>query len=68
MIRRCSGNGLMLAGLIVALVGLASVPAATLEIPRYWTPVLVGTALFLIGALRRRVVSSSGSGPDTIPE
>jgi hypothetical protein len=39
--------------LIVALVGLASVLAATLEIPRYWTPVLVGTALFLIGALRR---------------
>jgi hypothetical protein len=53
MIRRCSGNGLMLAGLIVMLIGLAVAVAATLHLPGYWTPVFVGAALFLVGALRR---------------
>ena len=52
MNRRCGGNGLMLAGLIVMLIGLAVAAAATLHIPGYWTPVLVGAALFLVGALR----------------
>ncbi len=43
----------MLAGLIVILVGIALVVAASLQIPGYWTPVLVGAALFLVGAMRR---------------
>ena len=53
MNRRGGGNGLMLAGLIVMLIGLAVAAAVTLHIPGYWTPVLVGAALFLVGALRR---------------
>jgi len=43
----------MFAGLIVMLVGLAIAAAASLHLPGYWTPVLVGAALFLVGALRR---------------
>jgi hypothetical protein len=52
MSRRCSGNGLMLAGLIVLLVGLAVGLAAALRVPGHWMPALVGAALFLVGALR----------------
>ena len=52
MDRRCSGMGLMLAGLIVLLVGLAVAAAAALRLPPHWQPVLVGAVLFLLGALR----------------
>jgi xanthine/uracil permease len=51
--RRCFGNGLMFAGLIVMLIGLAVVIMRTVELPPYWTPVVVGAVLFLIGAARR---------------
>ena len=52
--RRCFGrSGLMFAGLIVMLVGLAVVVMRTVELPSYWTPVVVGAVLFLIGAARR---------------
>ena len=47
------GNGLMFAGLIVVLIGLAVVLMRTVELPSYWTPVVVGAVLFLIGAARR---------------
>jgi hypothetical protein len=53
MARRCEGNGLILAGLIVTLVGLGVALAATLAIPRYWTTVGVGLALLAAGAARR---------------
>jgi ribose/xylose/arabinose/galactoside ABC-type transport system permease subunit len=53
MSRRCGGNGLMFAGLIVMLIGLAVAGATALHIPGYWTPVLVGAVLFLVGALRQ---------------
>jgi hypothetical membrane protein len=53
MSRRRGGNGLMLAGLIVMLIGLALAAAATLHIPAYWTPVFVGAALFLVGVFVR---------------
>lgn len=49
---RCSGGGLMLAGLIVTMVGLALALGVTLQIPRHWTPVLIGVVLFAIGAVR----------------
>ena len=39
---RRSGSGLMLAGLIVTLVGLAVALTHTFEIPRHWTTVAVG--------------------------
>ena len=53
--RRCFGNGLMFAGSIVMLIGLAVVVMRTVELPPYWTPVVVGAVLFLIGAARRAV-------------
>jgi hypothetical protein len=53
MTRRCAGNGLLLAGLIVTLVGLGVALTASLGIPRYWTTVGVGVALLVAGAARR---------------
>jgi hypothetical protein len=62
MDRRCGGNGLMLAGLLVMVIGLGVVAAVTLHIPGYWTPVLVGAVLFLAGVLRR--MTRGGRSPD----
>ena len=62
MNHRCSGNGLMVAGLIVTIVGLAVSLTAALEIPRHWTTVLIGVALFLIGAMRR-AIGGHGQAP-----
>ena len=49
---RRSGSGLMLAGLIVTLVGLAVALTHTFEIPRHWTTVAVGVVLLAAGAVR----------------
>jgi hypothetical protein len=61
MTRRCSGNGLLLAGVIVTLVGLGIVLTRALAIPREWTTVLVGLALLAAGAARRALRSGDGS-------
>jgi len=53
MNRRCAGNGLLLAGTIVTLVGLGIALVATLGIPRHWMAVGVGLALLAAGAVRR---------------
>jgi xanthine/uracil permease len=53
----------MFAGVIVMLVGLAVVAMRTLELPGYWTPVVVGAVLFLIGAARRLTGSRDDSPP-----
>jgi len=58
---RRSGMGLMLAGVIVVLVGLALVASVSLHLPREWTPVLVGVALFVAGALRLLIRGEDGS-------
>jgi hypothetical protein len=50
--RHSSGNGLMLAGSIVTLVGLSVAIIQTLDAPRYWTTLGVGVALLVGGALR----------------
>ena len=52
MARRCGGSGLLLAGVIVTLVGLAVAMMHTLDIPGYWTTFAVGLALVAAGALR----------------
>ena len=44
-------NKLMLAGLIVTLIGLFIVVRHEMGIPSYWTPLLVGIALLLGGAI-----------------
>ena len=55
MARRCSGNGLMLAGFIVAVIGLSVALIETLDVGRYWTTVAVGVVLLAAGALRTLV-------------
>ena len=42
---RCWINGLMVAGLIVTVIGLAVVLARSLQIPRDWTPGYVGNIM-----------------------
>jgi hypothetical protein len=59
MERNCSGSGLMLAGLIVTIVGIAIVLARTYHIPREWTTLGVGLALLVAGVARRAL-----RGPD----
>jgi hypothetical protein len=49
---RRSGFGLMVAGAIVTLVGLAVVLMHTFAIPREWTTVIVGVALLGAGVAR----------------
>lgn len=44
-------NKLMLAGLIVTLIGLFIVIRHEMGIPSYWTPLLIGLALLLGGAI-----------------
>src|SRR3989441_12241362 len=44
-------RGLMLAGFILTLVGLVIVATNLLALPRYWTPLLVGLTLLVIGAV-----------------
>jgi hypothetical protein len=51
----------MFAGLIVMAIGLAVALARSFDIPGHWTPVIVGGALFLIGAARS-TVAGRGEG------
>ena len=60
---RCFGGGLMFAGLIVMLIGLAVVLMRSLELPGHWTPVVVGAVLFVIGAARRAIRARGDSPP-----
>jgi hypothetical protein len=39
----------MVAGAIVTIVGLGIVAVRTMELPRYWMPVIIGLALFVAG-------------------
>ena len=41
----------MTAGAIVTIVGLGIVVIKTLHLPGYWTPVIVGVALFTAGLI-----------------
>lgn len=52
MARRGAGNGLMLAGAIVTIVGLAVAMMHALHVPGYWITVAVGIALLASGAIR----------------
>ena len=53
MAQRGACNGLIVAGLIVTLIGLAVVITRTYHIPREWTTVGVGLALLAAGVARR---------------
>ena len=52
MTSRNSGGRLMMAGLIVAFVGLCIVLVQVLHVPRYWVPLMVGVGIFLVGLVR----------------
>jgi hypothetical protein len=56
-----AGRGLMTAGAIVTVVGLAIVVMKTFQLPGYWVPVIVGIALFVAGAIVS-AISRSGKG------
>ncbi|HXA95873.1 MAG TPA: hypothetical protein VN323_09945 [Candidatus Dormibacteraeota bacterium] len=49
---RRSGHRLMMAGLIVAFIGLCIVLIKLLRVPEYWMPLMVGIGLFLLGLIR----------------
>jgi hypothetical protein len=50
---RRNGRGLIVAGAIIAVVGLGNVLIKTLEIPGYWMPFIVGVALLAAGLIVR---------------
>ena len=52
MASRDSGGRLMMAGLIIALIGLCIVLVQILHVPRYWIPLMVGIGIFLVGLVR----------------
>jgi type IV secretory pathway TrbD component len=47
-----SGGKLMMAGSIVAFIGLCIVLVQVLHVPRYWIPLMVGVGIFLVGLVR----------------
>lgn len=49
---RRSGGHLMMAGLIVAFIGLCIVLIRLLQVPQYWVPLMVGVGIFLLGLVR----------------
>ena len=63
MPERMAGRGLMTAGAIVTIIGLAIVLIKTLRLPGYWTPVIVGLALFSAGAIVWFVSKDDKGGP-----
>ena len=52
MASRNSGGKLMMAGLIVAFIGLCIVLVQGLHVPRCWVPLMVGVGIFLLGLVR----------------
>ncbi len=48
-----SGNGLIVAGTIVSVVGLVIVLVKVLRVPEYWVPLMVGLGLLALGVIRK---------------
>jgi mannose/fructose/N-acetylgalactosamine-specific phosphotransferase system component IIC len=48
-----SGNGLIVAGTIVTVVGLCIVLIKVFQVPEYWVPLMVGLGLLAMGLVRR---------------
>jgi len=49
----------MMAGAIVAFIGLCIILVRVLRVPEYWVPLMVGIGLFLLGFLRWLMSKSS---------
>ena len=47
------GNGLLLAGTILSVVGLCIVLLKVWHVPAYWVPLLAGLGLVVLGLVRR---------------
>jgi type IV secretory pathway TrbD component len=47
-----AGGKLMMAGAIIAFIGLCIVLIRVLQVPQYWIPLLVGVGIFLVGLVR----------------
>jgi hypothetical protein len=47
------GNGLIMAGAIVSIVGVCIVLVQVLRVPAYWVPLIVGLGLMSVGLIRR---------------
>ena len=58
-----SGNGLLLAGTIVTVIGLCIVLVRVWHVPAYWVPLMVGIGLIVMGLVR--LLTSRSSGGDT---
>jgi len=54
-----SGGKLMMAGLIVAFIGLCIVLVQVLHVPRSWVPLMVGVGIFLLGLVRWLIARDS---------
>lgn len=50
-----NGRGFIVGGLIVLAIWLAVTLGRVLEIPAFWTPLIVGVALIVIGAVRFKI-------------
>jgi mannose/fructose/N-acetylgalactosamine-specific phosphotransferase system component IIC len=61
-----SGNGLIVAGTIVTVVGLGIVLIKVFQVPEYWVPLMVGLGLLAMGLVRRATSGRSArSAGDT---
>src|SRR5260370_21891773 len=58
-----SGTRLMMAGLIVAFIGLCIVLIKVLRGPEYWVPLMGGVGLFLLGFIRWMTSRHPLAGP-----
>jgi hypothetical protein len=52
-VRDRSGNGLIVAGAIVTVIGAIIILVKVLQVPPYWVPLLVGVGLLALGIIRR---------------
>ena len=58
-----SGNGLLVAGMILSVVGLCIVLIKVWHVPPYWVPLMAGLALIFMGLIRRLVGGGSREDP-----
>ena len=57
---RKAGNGLIVAGSVVCVIGVCIVLIHYLSVPEYWVPLMVGLGLLLLGLIRRALSRESG--------
>ncbi len=61
-----SGNGLLVAGMILSVIGLCIVLIKVWHVPAYWVPLMAGLALIFMGIIRR-LVGGGSRGPREDP-